>query len=79
MTVKAPHALEQDVHWAKVRDEQIGIYIETLLESLCPYDDPPAYLVATLAHLLLDGGVEFRPILAAKPTVVQGADPRKMK
>jgi hypothetical protein len=62
-------ALQQDVHRAQVGDQEIGVDIETLFESLSTDDDQSAAW-PLLAQAFFDRGVEQRPVLAAETAVM---------
>jgi hypothetical protein len=73
MAVQPPNALQQNVHRRKVRNKQIGVDIEALLQCLSANEDQrPARTF--LADRLLYGSVEPPPVGAGEATVMQSGD-----
>ena len=73
MPVEASDALQQNVHGAKVGDEQVGVDVQGLLQRLGA-DHHPAAVIPFPSDLFLNGGVQQPPVLCGEPAVVQSRE-----
>src|SRR5690606_16965837 len=71
VSVEAPDALEQDVHRAEVRDQQIGVEVEALLHRLRRDHDRAGTARRILAEARLDRLVELAPVVVDEARVMK--------
>ena len=74
VTVQPPDALQQHVHRTQVRDQQVGVDVERLLERLRADDQRAPCARSVLPEGGFDRVVESVPVLGAEPAVVQRGD-----
>src|SRR5690606_13061554 len=68
--VEAADALQQDVHWAQIADEPIGVNVQALLQGLRA-DEQQRTGRSVLAQTATNGSVEHLAVLARKTAVVR--------
>ena len=77
--MQPPNALQQHIHRTKIRNQQIRVNVQRLLQSLRTYHDDAAGRARILAQQLLYPPVQQTPVAGRKPPVMQRPYPLDRK